>query len=222
MRSLLDKFLAVWSLRRVRRLLSNALALHRRGEVRSDGLPLLDVSIKLTVSWRARDVHPWDRDLPEERAAPRLLDQTLHDTEDAVERIFVAFPEADTLELNVLESDPASNRVLLSGWSCDQIWDAAHHPRLLCVCGCSASITDWRTNVWRRSGRGRCRRLQPAVPTVMTCRAGPSREFGGRPIWQRNREPGGLTANVDRIERLAASQADRCLIRSLQWMLRNL
>jgi hypothetical protein len=115
MRSLLDRVFAVWSLRRVRRLLSNALALHRRGEVRSDGLPLLDVSIKLTVSWRARDVHPWDRDLPEERAAPRLLDQTLYDTEDAVERIFVAFPEADTLELNVLESDPASNRVLMSG-----------------------------------------------------------------------------------------------------------
>jgi hypothetical protein len=115
MRSLLRKLFAVWSLRRMRRLLGNALALHRRGEVRSDGLSLLDASIKLTVSWRARDVHPWDRDLPEERAAPRLLDQTLHDAEDAVERIFAAFPEADTLELSVLESDPASNRVLMSG-----------------------------------------------------------------------------------------------------------
>lgn len=115
MRSLLRKLCAAWKVRRVRKVLDNALALHRRGEVRSDGLTLLDVSIKLTVNWRARDIHPWDRDLPEERAAPRLLDQTLHDTEDAVERIFSAFPEANTLELNVFESEPASNRVIMSG-----------------------------------------------------------------------------------------------------------
>ena len=99
----------------MRRLRGNALALHRRGEVQSDGLSLLDVSIKLTVNWRERDIHPWDRDLPEAQAAPRLLDQTLHDTEDAVERIFAAFPEANTLELSVFESDPTSNRVLMSG-----------------------------------------------------------------------------------------------------------
>jgi hypothetical protein len=115
MRSLLRKLLAVWRLRRLPRVLSKALALHRRGEVRSDGLSLLDVSIKLTVSWRARDVHPWDRDLPEEKAAPRLLDQTLHDTEDAVERIFSAFPQANALELSVFESDPASDRVIMAG-----------------------------------------------------------------------------------------------------------
>ena len=95
--------------------LGNALALHRRGEVRSDGLSLLDASIKLSVSWRARDIHPWDRDLSEERAAGRLLDQTMHDTEAAVGRIFSEFPEAAALELNVFDSDPASNRVIMSG-----------------------------------------------------------------------------------------------------------
>jgi len=95
--------------------LVNALALHRRGEVRSDGLALLDASIKLYVSWRARDIHPWDRDLPEERAARRLLEQTFHDTEAAVGRIFSQFPEATTVELKVFESDPASNRVIMSG-----------------------------------------------------------------------------------------------------------
>jgi hypothetical protein len=69
MRSLLRELRAAWKLRRVRKGLGNALALHRRGEVRSDGLVLLDASVKLTVSWRVRGIHPWDRDLPEERIA---------------------------------------------------------------------------------------------------------------------------------------------------------
>jgi hypothetical protein len=115
MRSLLRKLRAGWKLRRVRRALGHALALHRRGEVRSDGLDLLEASVKLSVSWRARGIHPWDRELPEQRTAGQLLDQTLHDTEDAVERIFAAFPEASTLELDVFENDPSSNRVVISG-----------------------------------------------------------------------------------------------------------
>jgi hypothetical protein len=115
MRSLLRELRAAWKLRRVRKGLGNALALHRRGEVRSDGLVLLDASVKLTVSWRVRGIHPWDRDLPEERIAVQLLDQTPHDTEAAVERIFAAFPEASTLKLNVLENDPGSNRVVITG-----------------------------------------------------------------------------------------------------------
>jgi hypothetical protein len=115
MYSLVRRLRAAWRLRRTRGMLVNALALHRRGEARSDGLSLLEVSFKLTVNWRARDIHPWDRDLPEVQAAPRLLDQTLQDAEAAVERIFSAFPEANTLELNVFEKDPASNRVIMSG-----------------------------------------------------------------------------------------------------------
>jgi hypothetical protein len=114
MRSFLRKLRAAWR-RRLGRILGDALALHRRGEARSDGLSLVGFSMKLSVSWRARDIHPWDSDLPEERAAPRLRDQTLQDTEDAIERIFSAFPETDTLELRVLENDPASNRVIMSG-----------------------------------------------------------------------------------------------------------
>jgi hypothetical protein len=99
----------------VRKALANALGLHKRGEVRGDGLGLVDFSMKVTVSWRARDIHPWDRDLSAERRAPRLIDQTLRDTEDAVERIFSAFPEANTLELNVYETNSSSNGVIMSG-----------------------------------------------------------------------------------------------------------
>jgi len=115
MRSLLRKVRAGWKLRRLRSLLDSALALHHRGEVRTDSLSLVDYSMKLTVTWRARHIHPWDRDLAEELIASRLVDQTLHDAEDAVERIFSAFPEAGSLDVSVFECDPESNRVIMSG-----------------------------------------------------------------------------------------------------------
>jgi hypothetical protein len=115
MRSLLGKLRFGWKLHRVRRVLDRALALHRRREVRSDGLVLVNYAMKLSVSWRAREIHPWDRNMPEEKIAPRLVAQTMHDAEDAVERIFEAFPEADVLDLNILECDPDSNQVIMSG-----------------------------------------------------------------------------------------------------------
>jgi hypothetical protein len=100
---------------RVGKALCNALALQRRGEARPDGLSSFSFSVRLTVNWRARDLHPWDRDMPEERRAPRFVEQTLDDTEAAVERIFKAFSEVNTLEVNVFEKDPASDRVIMSG-----------------------------------------------------------------------------------------------------------
>jgi hypothetical protein len=115
MESLLRKLHAGWKLRRVHRALEAALALHRRAEVRPDGLSMIDNSVALKLSWRARDVHPWDRDLSEEKIAPRLVDQTMHDAEDAIERIFKAFPEATTLDLKVLKKEPDCNQVIMSG-----------------------------------------------------------------------------------------------------------
>jgi hypothetical protein len=105
-------------------------------EVRADGLSLLEVSMKLNVSWRPRDLHPWDRDLPEDRAADRLLDQTLHDTEDAVERIFSAFPEASSLELNV-----SATRLSCPGWWSGRMWAVVRRLRSLCAFACLASTT---------------------------------------------------------------------------------
>ena len=99
----------------ISRALGDALALQRRGEARPDGISSFSFAIGLTVNWRARDVHPWDLDMPEERKAPRLVDQTLRDTEAAIERIFAAFPEVNTLEVNVFEREPASEQVILAG-----------------------------------------------------------------------------------------------------------
>lgn len=115
MGSLLRKLHASWKLRRAHKALAAALALHRRAEVRPDGLSMIDYSVELKVSWRARDIHPWDRDLSEERIAPRLVDQTMHDAEDAIERIFKAFPEAGTLDLKVLMKEPDCNQVIMAG-----------------------------------------------------------------------------------------------------------
>jgi hypothetical protein len=53
--------------------------------------------------------------MPEEQRTPRLVEQTLGDTEAAIERIFSAFAEVDALEVNVFEKDPASHRAIMSG-----------------------------------------------------------------------------------------------------------
>ena len=46
----------------LRRSIDQALALNHT-EVRSDGLCAEGISLRLTISWRARNIHPWDRDL---------------------------------------------------------------------------------------------------------------------------------------------------------------
>jgi hypothetical protein len=38
--------------------INNALSLHRRGEGRRDGLTLTQVSHRLEIEWRTRDIHP--------------------------------------------------------------------------------------------------------------------------------------------------------------------
>src|SRR5580658_7640103 len=99
---------------RYRQNIKGALALHRRGEVRKDGLTAVSVTTHLEIEWRARDVHPWDRPLLSrgERAAA-FVRQSLADTESAVQRLFQALPHVDVLTLRVL--DHASEAVIISG-----------------------------------------------------------------------------------------------------------
>jgi hypothetical protein len=100
-------------IRRYQRIVENALALNRRGEVRSDGLRLAKVQNRLEIEWRARDVHPWDRDLPPKQRLPIFIEQCLADTEAAVSRLFHAFPQLDVIELRVVE--PASEKAIMEG-----------------------------------------------------------------------------------------------------------
>jgi len=100
---------------RFRRGIKHALALNRRGEVRSDGLKLIRVISHMEVEWYARDIHPWDRDRdisPENRSL-MFVQQCLSDTEAAVSRLFERFPHVDTIEVRVME--PRSAMSILAG-----------------------------------------------------------------------------------------------------------
>ena len=99
---------------RYKHKMENALALHLRGEVRRDGLNLTRATTHLEIEWRARDIHPWDRDLlsPVERAAA-FVKQLLVDTEAAVCRLFEGLPQVDVITLRVL--DEISDNPVISG-----------------------------------------------------------------------------------------------------------
>jgi hypothetical protein len=92
---------------RYKRGIGRALALHLRGEARRDGLRLLSACSSLEIEWRARDLHPWDRDRPWDERRALLVRQTLFDTHAAISRLFDFLPYVDVLQLRVLgvESD---------------------------------------------------------------------------------------------------------------------
>jgi hypothetical protein len=72
------------------------------------------ISTQLQVEWCARDVHPWDRDLPANRRNELFLEQCRHDTLVAVQRLFERLGEVDVIEIRVVEPQPSA-RTLLAG-----------------------------------------------------------------------------------------------------------
>jgi hypothetical protein len=98
---------------RLRRRVLRALALNRVGKSGTDELSLSHLSNHLEVQWRAREVHPWDRDLPPARVAQLFVEQCLDDTSAALERLFSALPEIDIIEFKV--THPASRASIVSG-----------------------------------------------------------------------------------------------------------
>jgi hypothetical protein len=108
------KYLSLLIEGRLRRMVTRALALTPRGFVPDDVLILNELSARLRLEWRTRDLHPWDRDLPESRRAERFRDQTLSDTDAAIERLFRILPEMDVIAIRVREPR-APNRLILAG-----------------------------------------------------------------------------------------------------------
>ena len=98
---------------RYRRNVLRALALHRRGEVRADGLTLLRVRNRLEILWRSREIHPWDVNVAGEQRAELFHEQLIADTEAAIFRLFHALPQIERIDLQVL--DPTSDNVILTG-----------------------------------------------------------------------------------------------------------
>jgi hypothetical protein len=110
---------------RHRRNVETALALHRRGEVRIDGLNPVNITTHLEVEWHARDIHPWDRSVlsPADRATA-FVKQSLADTETAIHRLFAALPHVDVISLKVL--DRIAVNVIISGTVSRQALSTEH------------------------------------------------------------------------------------------------
>lgn len=90
-----------------------ALALNRRGEARRDGLDLVSATQSLEVAWAARGLHPWDRDRSAVEREQLFTEQCYADTDAALQRLFVEFPEIDLIRFRVTR--PGSDEQLLSG-----------------------------------------------------------------------------------------------------------
>src|SRR5580692_7890644 len=63
------KWRAEWERRRLRNRVIRALTMAPRGGVAGDGSLSPKMSLSLNVEWYARDLHPWDSDLPVDRRA---------------------------------------------------------------------------------------------------------------------------------------------------------
>ena len=96
---------------RHRHNIDRSLALHLRGEARSDGLNLIRVRDRLEVRWRARAIHPWDAE--SSNKAQLFREQLLSDTEAVILRLFNALPQVDLIDLKVFES--TSDTVIMAG-----------------------------------------------------------------------------------------------------------
>lgn len=94
--------------RRITHRVGHALALTPRGAIRNDVLAINGLVVALRVEWFARDIHPWDRDLPERRKSELFAQQCLEDVDAAILRLFERLPEIDVLEIAVLERSSKS------------------------------------------------------------------------------------------------------------------
>jgi hypothetical protein len=95
-------------------MVKKALSLPPRGFVPRDVLVLTNLAAQLQLEWETRDIHPWDRNLPEDWQAALFREQALHDTDAAVTRLFRVLPEIDVIDIRVL-APRAPNRLLLAG-----------------------------------------------------------------------------------------------------------
>jgi hypothetical protein len=98
--------------RRLLKRVERTLRVPRRGGCVDDRLIVKRISTHLQVEWCARDVHPWDRDLPVERRDELFLEQCRHDTVLAVQQMFARLAEVEVIEIRVLEPSPSARTIL--------------------------------------------------------------------------------------------------------------
>jgi hypothetical protein len=115
--------------RRLHTRMKRALQLRPRGGCAQDHLTVTRISTQLEVEWCARDLHPWDRDLPAIRRNELFLEQCRHDTLVAVQRMFEQLSEVDVIDIRVLEPLPSARTLLAGTVSRDDLTAATTRPR---------------------------------------------------------------------------------------------
>jgi hypothetical protein len=99
----------------VLQIVRRALALRPRGAIPNDVLILKKLTLsghRLKLEWRARNIHPWDRDLPVLEQAELFSEQALQDTDAALIRLFQGLPEIEQIEFQVLKPDGFDDIIL--------------------------------------------------------------------------------------------------------------
>jgi hypothetical protein len=132
----LNNFLLKWKASKDRKAIQRALNLQTRGEGRCDGLTLTKASHYLEIEWRARDVHPWDRDSEWEQRESLFAEQSMADTDLALSRLFNELPEVDVIEFAVTHAE--TDQRILAG-------KVERSSPVACTRGVSA-----RTRLWHR------------------------------------------------------------------------
>jgi len=90
-----------------------ALRTQPRGGISGDVLEVYSASLTMFVTWTARPVHPWDRDLSVEQQDTTFADQCLQDVDIAIARLFSQFPLVEHLDITVRH--PTSHASILTG-----------------------------------------------------------------------------------------------------------
>jgi hypothetical protein len=122
------KWRGEWKRRRLRKRVIKALTLAPRGAVANDRLHLGTTSLSLKLDWQARDVHPWDGDLPVGRRRERFTTALIADTVTAIRHVFEQLAEVDVLQIRVFAPNE-SRRAILAGTVCRDDLNAAEDCR---------------------------------------------------------------------------------------------
>jgi hypothetical protein len=101
----------------IQQIVGRALALRPRGAIPNDVLVLHSLILSdhcLKLEWRAREIHPWDRDLPLAQQDELFSKQALQDTDAALVRLFHGLSEIEQIEFQVLKPN-GFGEVILTG-----------------------------------------------------------------------------------------------------------
>jgi hypothetical protein len=113
--------------RRLRNRVIKALTLARRAAVPDDGPRIRKMSVALRLEWYARDIHPWDCDLPAERRAELFTAALMAETIAAIRQTFERLAEVDEVEIRVLAPNEPDkpDKTVLTGTVCRDDLSAA-------------------------------------------------------------------------------------------------